>query len=65
MSQKLKEIHARLKGIANQQLVHDAALHECINQLEDEINQMPQTQSAASYDPPEGGNSPSGTPDLP
>lgn len=63
MSQKLKDIHNKLKGIANQQLVHDPALHECIKELEDEINQMPQVQSMADSEGP-GGNSPS-APDIP
>lgn len=63
MSQNLRVIHDRLKGIANQQLVHDAALHECIKELEDEINQMPNAQSATNDDPP-GGNNPE-APDIP
>lgn len=60
MSQKLKEIHARLKGIANQQLVHDVDLHECLKDLENEINM---SFSAVNDDPP-GGNNPS-APDIP
>lgn len=63
MSNKLKEIHDKLKYIANQQLVHDADLHECLKYLEDEINKITQGQSADDDDPP-GGNNPS-APDIP
>ena len=57
---RLKELHAKLKKIADRQLVHDAELHESLKELENEIKS---TQDEGVGDDG-GGNSPE-PPDVP
>lgn len=59
--QKLSEILEKLKSWAGHS--GNDELHSHLNELENEINQIPQPQSAADDDPP-GGNNP-GAPDIP
>jgi hypothetical protein len=57
--QKLKEIHGKLKAWAEKS--GDDELEQHLNDLENAI----QSAFSAQDDPPEGGNSPEGSPDLP